>query len=582
MNLCRPARIKYLHIILFKKAAAKSLRRDFALHLYGMKSAFLLLCVAGIFFTACNPSSNHHKTRTVFRYNEINGLTSLDPAGASSLENIWPVNQLFNGLLEMDDSLNLLSSIAKNWEISQDGKTYTFYLRSDVYFHDDSCFNNSKGRAVIAGDFVFSFNRLYDSRVSSAASLLFHLDQNKGKRGIEAQNDTILKVYLNEPFSAFASILTMKYFSVVPHEAVHMYGDNFRRHPVGTGPFVFKTWQEGTRLVLLKNEKYFEYDSAGVRLPYLDAVSVSYMRDRETAFMEMLGGKFDMLSGADAFNTHEVLDRHGELKDIYSSKFFLQKANFLKTDYIGILVDESLPAVKNSPVRHKLIRQAINYSFDRKKLVKYLRNNLGSPALSGFIPPGMKSYDPNKVRGYDYDPAKARRLLSEAGYPNGQGLPPLILHVSDNYREQVEFIQSQLISNNIPVEVSIEKTPVLQQAVKRGEYALFKKSWVADYADEENFMSLFYSKNFSPEGVNYFHYANPLFDSLYVKGLTMAPGEEKTQLYQQMERIVLEDAPYIAMYYDNIIRLVSYEVEGLSTNPMNLLNLKKVKKHKKG
>lgn len=531
-----------------------------------------------ILFVACTPRNKTGNDKSVFSYNEINGLSSLDPAAANSLENIWPVNQIFNGLLEMDDNLHVIPCIAKDYTISANGMTYQFRLRNDVFFHDDPCFPEGKGRKVTSDDFVFSFRRLYDNSMSGAASLLYHVDRNKGSEGFEAPDDSTFVVQLRHPFSAFLSILTMKYFSVIPREAIQTYGKDFRRHPVGTGPFVFKVWDEGTRLVLHRNEKYFEKDADGKRLPYLDAVNITYIRDRETAFMEMLNGKFDMLSGADAFNTNEVLDKKGELREIYSRKFVLQKAPFLKTDYIGIYVDSTSDLVKKSPLRLRQVRQALNHAFDRTKLVKHLRNNLGTPALAGFMPPGISAYDPQKVRGYDYNPDRARRLLAEAGYPGGKGLPPLVMHVSDQYREQVEFMQSQFASCGIPVEISIEKTSVLRQAVNRGEYLLFKKSWVADYADEENFMSLFYSKNFAPDGVNYFHYRNPRFDELYEKSLGLAPGTERQKVFQEMEKIVLNDAPYIAMYYDLVIRILGKNVEGLTTNPMNLLNLKRVKK----
>ena len=535
------------------------------------------LTALSLLLAACGVNRDKDETRSVFSYNEINAVTNLDPAGASNLENIWPVNQLFNSLLEMDDRLSLRPSLAHSWEISGDGLTYTFFLRKDILFHRDKCFVKGT-RTVVAADFVYSFNRLYDSRISSAASLLDVVNNKKGERGFEAVNDSVFRVYLQRPFSAFASILTMKYFSVVPHEAVDHYGEEFRRHPVGTGPFMFRAWPEGTRVILVKNPDYFERDENGTTLPYLDAVSISMIRDRETAFMEMLGGNFDMLSGADAFNTNEVLDREGNLRPVFSSRFTLQKGSFLKTDYIGILCDPALPAVKGSPLLDRRVRQAINYAIDRKKLIKHLRNNLGSAAPSGFIPPGMKSYDPNAVKGYEYNPEKARKLLAEAGYPGGKGLPVLVLHVSDQYREQVEYMQAQLAACNIQVEISIEKTAVLRQAVNRGEYALFKKSWVADYADEENFMSLFYSRNFSPHGVNYFHYANPGFDKLYEEALALPYGDERTRLYQEMERVVIGDAPFIAMYYDDVVRIVNRGVSGLTTNPMNLLDLRRVKK----
>jgi peptide/nickel transport system substrate-binding protein len=480
----------------------------------------------------------------------------------------------------MDDNLNVIPSIAKKFTISDDGLNYTFYLRSDVYFQDNACFENGRGRRVVAKDFVYSFNRLFDSKVSSATTLLSNIDRSEKTeyKGFQSINDSILIIRLKEPFSAFASILTMKFFSVLPVEAIEYYKQDFRRNPVGTGPFSFKMWEEGSKLILVKNPNYFEHDEKGFRLPYLDAVSISFVKDKETAFMELLNGKFDMLSGADAFNINEVLDKEGELRDVYTNKFYLQKHAYLKTDYIGILIDEKIESVKISPLRLKSVRKAINYAFDRDKLIKYLRNNIGYSAHAGFIPKGMKSYDPEKVKGYSYNPDFAKELLKEAGYPNGKGLPEITLHTTDNYKEQVEFIQSQLAECNIKLQVSIEKTSVLRQAVNNCEYNFFKKSWVGDYPDEENFMSLFYSKNFSPQGMNYFHYKNENFDIAFEKAQHETNEAKKIELYQQMDRMIVDDAPVIPLYYDQVIRLVSHKIKGLGNNSMNLLNLKTVVK----
>lgn len=540
-----------------------------------MPKIFFFFPLFLLLFSCENPENENDK-RTIFNYNEKNGVTSLDPAAASNFENIGPVNQLFNGLVQMDDELNVIPCIAKNYVLSKDGLCYTFYLRSDVYFHDNVCFEGGKGRRVVAHDFEYSFNRLFDSKVSSATTLLDKIDRSEktNYKGFVAVNDSTFQIYLTEPFSTFINILTMKYFSVVPFEAIDYYKLDFRKSPVGTGPFVFKIWDEGSKLILLKNPDYFERDEKNVRLPYLDAVTVSFIKDRETAFMELLNGKFDMVSGADAFNINEVLDKEGNLRDLYQKKFYLQKQTYLKTDYIGILVDQSLPLVKNSPLKLRAIRQAINYAFDREKLIKYLRNNLGKAAQSGFIPPGMKSYDSVQVRGYSYRPDKVNELLKEAGFPEGKGLPELTLHVTDNSKEQVEFIQSQLAENKIKVSISIEKPSVLRQAVNSCEYTLFKKSWIADYADEENFMSLFYSKNFAPQGVNFFHFKNDEFDQAYEKAQKTNDKEEKIRLYQKMDRLVMEDAPVIPLYYDEVIRLVNHRIKNFSTNPMNLLNLK--------
>jgi len=543
---------------------------------------YTLILFAFVTLTNCGGGDKKEDSRTVFNYNEMGGISSLDPAASSNFENIWAVNQLFNGLVQMSDSLKVLPSIAKNWSISEDGLVYTFNLRNDVFFHDHDVFDGGKGRKVTAKDFVYSFNRLYDSKVSSAVTLLYNIDkENKNTtNGFVATNDSTFSIYLKKPFSPFLGILTMKYFSVVPKEAIEHYKEEFRRNPIGTGPFKYKYWEEGTRLVMHKNPNYFEFEGAN-RLPYLDAVSVSFIKEKESAFMQFLKGDIDMLSGIDAFNPSEVLDADGKLKAFYKEKFTMQTQPYIKTDYIGILIDESMDKVKNSPLKQKALRKAINYAFDREKLIKYFHNNIGAPASAGFIPAGLSSYNPKKVKGYYYNPDKVNQLLTEAGYPNGKGLPDITLHTTDNFIEIVEFIQGQLSESNIKLKISIENATVLKTGVAKNEFNMFKKSWIGDYADEENFMSLFYSKNFSPEGFNYTHYKNPDFDRLFEKANSEQNDSIKISLYQQMDQMVIDDAPIIPLYYDQIIRLVKPNISNLSTNPMNLLNLKTVKKENK-
>lgn len=543
-------------------------------------TASLAIILSVFLVQSCEKDIETKDTRTVFNYNEMAGVSSLDPAMASNTENIWPVNQLFNGLVQMNDSLRIIPSIAKKWTLSEDKLVYTFTLRNDVYFHDNKCFDKETGRKVIAKDFVFSLNRLYDPKVSGALSYLVNIDRSEktNYKGFTALNDSTLEIYLKEPFSAFLSTLTMSFFSVIPHEAIDYYGQDFRRNPVGTGPFVFKRWDEGTKLVLLKNPHYFEFEGNN-RLPYLDAVTVSFVKDRETAFMELLNGKYDMLSGADAFNINEVLDKNGNLQQSYSKKFDLQKQTYLKTDYLGILIDEDIEIVKKSPLRIKALRKAINHGFDRLKMIKYYRNNIGTPATAGFIPKGMNAFDTTKIKGYEYNPQKVLKLLAEAGYPEGKGLPEITIHTTETYLEQMEFIQSQLSENNIHVNISVDKSSVLRQAVSSCEYNFFKKSWVADYADEENALSLFYSKNFTPIGPNYTHYKNAEFDALFEKSIKEQDDKIKKSLYQQMDQLLINDAPIVPLYYDQVIRLVGKNITGLSTNPMNLLNLKTVRKH---
>lgn len=538
-----------------------------------MKRIFYLLLLLSIF--SCS-SSKKEETRTAFKYNEMGAVTSLDPAAARSFENIWVIGQLYNGLVELSDSLTIQPAFAKAWEISPDGLTYTFHLRNTVYFHNNKCFENGKGRLATARDFVYSFNRLLDPKISGATSLLSFVQT---PNGFEASNDTTLTIHLKRSFTPFLGILTMKFFSVVPQEAIELYGEDFRRNPVGTGPFQFKMWEEGAKLVLLKNPDYFETDGQN-RLPYLDAVAVSFTKDRETSFLNFLKGELDMVSGIDAINTDQVLTTEGKLKEEFKSSIMLQTQPFLKTDYLGFFIDEKFPIVQQSPFKLKAIRQAINYGFDRKKMVSYLRRNLGTPATVGFIPPGLPSYDASKVKGYDYNPDEVKKLLKQAGYPGGAGLPEISLATSEQYQELAEYIQAQLGELGIRLKIDVQKASVLNESIANSKVNFFRKSWIADYPDEENFLGLFYGKNWSPAGFNFTHYSNPEFDRLFELAQAELDLPKRYSYYQQMDQILMNDAPVVPLYYDQVVRLVHTNISGLTSNPMNMLSLKRVKKEK--
>lgn len=528
-------------------------------------------------------SENSEKENlNIFKMNEAVGISSLDPAFARNFENIMAVNQLFNGLVQMNENLEVIPAIAKSWNISDDGKIYTFNLRSDVYFHDHPVFAEGKGRKVIAQDFVNSFYRIIDPKLASPGAWIFNdvdFTEKSDYSGFIAVDDTTLKIILKNAFPPFLGILTMQYCSVVPHEIVEKYGEDFRSNPVGTGPFKFKTWKEGVKLVFVKNENYFEKDENGNQLPYLEAVSISFVKDRHSEFLSFIRGEFDLLSGLDGSYKDELLTQQGELKDKYKDKLELRKVPFLKTDYIAFYLDERFEAVKKSPLRLKQIRQAINLGFNREEMVRYLRNNIGQPAHAGFIPMGMPGFDPAKVKGYRYDPDKARDLLYQAGFPEGKGLPEITLSTTSAYLDLSEYIQKQL--NEIGIKIKIEVLPaaIHTESAARGKLQFFRKSWVADYPDAENYLALFYSKNYAPAGPNYTHFNNRLYDKLYESAKQTLDYDKRIELYQEMDRIIVEEAPIVNLYYDEAIKFHSKNIEGLEINPMNLLTLKRVKKN---
>lgn len=537
----------------------------------------LIIIIASLLFS-CNGPYREDNNLTVFRYNEFSNITSLDPAYAKDQANIWACNQLFNGLLQLDDSLKIRPCIAKSWQIDPSGKTYTFFLRQDVYFHDHHGFKEGKGRKVTAKDFVFSFNRLLNPDLASPGVWVFSkVAKQGGDHAFIALNDSTLQITLSEPFPPFAGILTMVYCSVVPEEIITLAGLDFRKNPVGTGPFRFKTWKENVKLVLVKNEHYFEKD-AGQSLPYLDAVAITFLIDKQSAFLEFVKGNLDFVSGLDQSYKDELLTRDGKLKEKYSGRFTMVTEPFLNTEYIGILVDTSLDIVNNSPLRHKEIRQAINYGFDREKMIRYLRNNIGTPGIYGVIPPGMPAFDTSGT-GYHYDPEKAKQLIRHAGYQNAGDIPEITLHTTAEYVDLFKFIQHQLGEIGIRISIEINPAATLMQMKANSKIDFFRASWIADYPDEENYLSLFTSFNKAPAGPNYTHFQDDRYDSLYQLSQRTLSEVDRIRIYRKMNNMMMDESPVIILYYDQVLRFTQKNIQNLGSNPLNLLSLKRVKKN---
>ncbi|HEX3006358.1 MAG TPA: ABC transporter substrate-binding protein [Bacteroidales bacterium] len=300
-------------------------------------AALLIFCV--ILFSCT--TRKKYDSRKAFRYNESKGITTLDPAFARRENEIRPISQLFNGLIEMDDSLHIQPSIAKRWTISADGTEYTFYLRNDVYFHDHPRFAGGKGRKVVASDFVFSFNRILDPKIASPGLWVFS-QVDTSQNAFRAPNDSTFVIKLIRPFASFMGLLSMPYCFVVPREVASYYGRDFRSNPVGTGPFKLKVWREGEKLVLEKNTHYFEKDSAGTRLPYLDAISVTFITEKQSEFLEFMKGNLDFLSGIQTAYKDVLFTRSGTLNPKYKDRFQLITQPYLNTEYLGLMLDTSL------------------------------------------------------------------------------------------------------------------------------------------------------------------------------------------------------------------------------------------------
>ncbi len=507
-------------------------------------------------FVGC--AHHRHADKQIFRYNESAGIATLDPAFAKNQSIIWPCSQLYNGLIRLDTALQVQPCIAKSWTVSGDGLVYTFTLRDDVRFHEPV------DRCVTAHDFAYSFGRIVDPSVASPGAWIF-----SGVAGFEAKDDTTFVIRLKEPFAPFLSQLGMVYCSVVPREEVERWGKEFRSHPCGTGPFRFQYWKEGVKLVLRRNDRYFEHDADGRRLPYLDAVAITFIVDRQTVFLEFVKGNLDFMNSLDASYKDEILTRDGELKAKYADRIDMVSTPYLNTEYLGFLMDGD-----ESPLHDRRIRQALNYGFDRRKMMRYLRNNIGQPGVGGFVPLGLPGFDTLPTYGYEYNPDRARRLLAEAGYPGGKGLPRLKLGTTSNYLDLCKYIQQQLGLIGVDVQVDVNPPAALREQIAKGQSDWFRGSWIADYPDAENYLSLFYSPNRAPEGPNYTHFANREYDRLYRTARSCTDPERRIGLYRQMDSLALQEAPVMVLYYDQILHFTHRNVQGMRSDAMNSLDLR--------
>jgi peptide/nickel transport system substrate-binding protein len=427
---------------------------------------------------------------------------------------------------------------------------------------------------MTAEDVVYSFKRIVNKNTASPGSWIFN-GKVDSLNGFTALNDTTFQLKLTKPYNPILGILSMQYCSIIPKEAVEKWGSDFRRHAVGTGPFQFVAWEEGQALILKKNIRYFERDSSGKRLPTIDGVHISFYDSKATEFLLFRQGKLDFINDIDASFKDEVLTKKGTLRKEWKGKITLQTHPYLNIEYLGLLVDTTNPLLKNAPTRLRKIRQAINYGFDRKKMILYLRNSIGIPAQSGFVPSGLPSFDSVAVKGYQYNPVLARQLVQESGI--NAATPSVIkLLTIAVYADMADYIARQLEEIGLKVQVEVVQKSLLLEMTSNSKALFFRGSWIADYPDAENYLSVFYSKNPAPP--NYTRYKNTQFDVVFEKALAEVNDSARYKLYQQADQIMINDAPVVPLWYDMVVHLVQPWIQNFQPNALNLLELRYVTK----
>ncbi|MEO8513653.1 MAG: ABC transporter substrate-binding protein [Ignavibacteria bacterium] len=531
-----------------------------------------------------------------FVSNESENIRSLDPVGVNDVVSAHVSHQIYDLLIDLDTSLQLKPMLAKSWDITPDAMTYTFHLRNDVFFQDNACFPGGKGRKFTAEDVKYSFNRVLDPRTGSLGFDFYRnyvqgakeyneeitkaTSENRAPKLLEVSgykviDDTTFQIKLTKPFAPFIYYMCLGFAYIVPREAVEKYGKDFFQNPVGTGPFIFQSWTPDLEIVMKRNPNYWDKDEFGNQIPYLENVKFRFIKDLSQQLLEFKNGTIDdsYRIPNELFKT--IVNDDKTLTPEYS-KFIVQRKTSLSTQYYGFLTT-------SKAFSDPKVRQAFNYAIDRDKILKYvMQGSATDPAIYGMVPPVMPNYNAKGIKGFTFDLAKAKQLMSDAGFPGGKGYPEVILNINEGggrNTQIAEAIQDMLREIGVTVKLQLLQFAQHLDNIDAGRSDFYRLGWNADYPDPETFLNLFYGKNVpaNPKDVspiNSFRYKNPRFDELFEKAISTTDVKERNRLYEEAEQLAVNDAVCLFIFYDEDWRLIQPFVRGYALDPMHRVNMR--------
>ena len=521
-----------------------------------------------------------------FHVNETADIRSLDPVQMNDQSSTQVGENVYDRLLEFDEGLNLVAGLSALPEISVDGLTYTYHLRTDAYFHDDPCFPNGKGRKFVASDVIYDYTRALDKTTNTGAEPYFRYIKGGeayylsgklpagGLPGLQATNDSTLVITLEKPFSPFLFYPAVGYGFIYPHEAVEKYGRDFVFHPVGTGAFHFAGYKQAQYCTLIRNERYWKHDSAGNQLPYLDTVQFTFILDNKVELEQFQANKLDHVYRIPSEFFQDMVGPQKELIGKWK-KYQLLHVPAMAVQFYGFNTTD--PVMKN---RH--LRRAMSFAVDRNKIIKYiLKGQAAGPGVHGIVPPSMPGYPIESVHGYTFNSDSALAELALAKKEIGNDIPDITLYLNaggGRNTDVAEAIQSQLKENlGLNVHLQLLEFSQLTPRIDDGKAPFFRLGWIADYPNPENFLNLLYGKSIPPTGpstINSTRYSNPNFDRLFEQALLETDHVKSYQLFAQAEDVAMQDAPYIVLYYDEDYHLLQPNVRDFPGNAMFQLDLK--------
>lgn len=534
-------------------------------------------------------TTNKYKGKRVLRVPVQADVGGMDPLLLGSLYDSATSAQVIEPLLEYNyvaRPYKIQPLLVKEMPtVSKDGLTYTFELKKGILFHDNECFQGGKGRELVAKDVLYSYKRLafrdhdppprswwvFDKRIAGLNK--FREEQHKrveaGKafafdapvEGLKELGKYKFQIKLAKRFPQFLYILAFQRTGIVPRECVEYYSKNNRggltQHPVGTGPYVFKKWIKGVRIVFERNKNYKHSvfpttgfgkqdikegldKSKGEALPQSDVLIIHIFQKYQPSWLKFRRGALDYITvGTEVFDN--VYNKDLTLKPTFAKKGIESKIiKLMDFIYTGFNFKDKLVGGYGEKARY--LRKALAYTIDYDEINRRFYNSRVHIYL-GAIPPGMKGHAGARFKP---DLKKAKEYLAKAGYPNGKGLPTLVISTSNNgqAKEREDVIKRQFARIGVKVRYELSTFPQLSTKLRTGQIQMFSLAWSSDYPDAENNLMLFWGKNAAP-GPNSWNYANPEYDKLFEEARLMDDSPERTAKYKKMNRILIDDVVFL-------------------------------------
>lgn len=519
-------------------------------------AVLIVVVLVGTMFAGCKKTPAAGGSFRAFIVQPV----SLDPPFAYESEGIQVIRQVWDGLFDYDrKTLELKNELCDTYDVSSDGLVYTFHLKKGVKFHD--------GSPLTAEDFVYSWTRI--ALQTTAAPLAYHLAPIKGfdaaqdgsattLEGVKALDDLTFEVTLSYPYADFITTLGHTVFYPVKKADIDKWGADYTKHINGTGPFKFVEWVDDQHINLVRNDDYYG------KKALLDSVEYKIMADENTAFLEFKAGNLEYTQIPVGKIKATIEDP--QYKDSsYTSPM-------LGIYYYGMYL--AGPPFADNPK----LREAMNYVVDRKNICDVINEGVPKP-MTGFIPPGIPGFQENAAT-YTYDPEKAKQLLAEAGFPNGEGLPTLkwAYNTGSGHEKIGEAVQADFKAVGINMELEGYEWGTMLEKAKAGDFAFYRLGWLADYPTMDNFLyPLFYSKSYD----NYSAYNNPEVDKMLLEARSTLDKDKRIAKYREIEKKILADNAFVLIYFYGLRRVTQPYVKGFELDAMENYDLSTVYFEKK-